>query len=293
MDVDLIQVQAVVRSRKGEFLQELQRADFTVLEDGVEQTLRQFSHDTAPLAVALVVDSSDSIEPYLGELQTAARTTLQLLSSGDQVALFTFSDSLTRLEGLTDNYSRIAEHIPTIQPKGLTNIYDALFDASYYLNQQAPNRRHAIILISDNRATALGRNGEGSAIRMVLQTETVVYSLKLPSPPPPPRPKIYELPVWVGSYDLVNRISFESGGEVIDVKRKGSLSPALAEILTRLKRRYALGYVSNHAGHEGSFRRITIQLAPKFGRPGRDYAVHARRGYYHSASKSRSEDGNR
>jgi VWFA-related protein len=292
VDVDLIQLQAVVRNRKGEFLQGLQQADFTVLEDGVEQTLRQISQDTTPLAVALVVDSSDSIEPYLEELQEAARTTLQQLSPGDQVALFTFSETLNRLEDLTKNYDRIAEHIPAIQPLGLTNIYDALFDASYYLSRQAPNRRHVIILLSDNRATALDRNGEGSAIRMVLQTETVVYNLKLPSPPPPPRQKIYELPVWIGSYDLVNRISFQSGGEVIEVNRKGSLSSSLDKILTQVKHRNSLVYVSNNTGHEGSFRRIAIHLAPKFGRPGRDYTVHARRGYYHSATKSDSEGDN-
>ena len=87
-----------------------------------------------PLAVALVVDSSGSVRPYMNELRRAAYETLSQLKRGDQVALFAFASEVERMEGLTTDRRRIAERIAEIRPGGGTNIVDALFDAAYYLS---------------------------------------------------------------------------------------------------------------------------------------------------------------
>jgi hypothetical protein len=68
-----------------------QKTDFEVREEGVAQKIALFSRDELPLNVALVLDLSDSIGPFLGPLQKAAKTTLAALKAEDQVALFTFS----------------------------------------------------------------------------------------------------------------------------------------------------------------------------------------------------------
>lgn len=280
VEVGLVQVETVVRDRKGRLLEHLEEADFLVFEDTAPQKILHFSRDKLPLAVALVVDSSDSITPYVEELRGAVRETLGQLKYEDQVALFIFSNDTRRLEDLTADRARIAERIAEIVPAGATNIYDAVTDAAHYLHQAAPDRRHAIILVSDNRATHLQRAGEGSAFRMALQTETVIYSIQLPGPPPPPRPRILALPVWVGDYQLVQRITHETGGEIIDLRRNGSLRRALETVIARLKLRYSLGYAPANKARDGRFRRLEVRLTPRHGQPGKHYTVHTRRGYY-------------
>ncbi len=281
VDVGLVLVDSIVTGPSGRPLENLRREDFRILEGGVEQRFRHFSRGQLPLALALVVDRSGSVSPFMEELRQAAYDVLSQLKPADQVALFAFDSEVERLEGLTDNRRQIADRIADISSRGNTNIYDALFDAAYYLRAAAPDRRHAIILISDNRATSLERAGEGGVIRMALQTETVVYSIQLPAPPP--WPQVPPEPVWIGDPNLVSRITEETGGEIIDIRTAGSLTSSLAQAIARLKLRYTIGYVSSNKARDGAFRPIEIRLTKRFGRPGKSYTVHARRGYYATA----------
>ena len=152
----------------------------------------------------------------------------------------------------------------------------------------APARRRAVILISDNQATTKPRASEGDTIRMAMETETVVYSIKTPGEA---TPLTMRIPNWLGGMGSVRKITEETGGEIIEVWSAGSLDAALATAVSRLKLRYALGYYPSQPQRDGAFRKIDVRLVDRFGRPGSDYFVHARRGYYsqtdRAAAKSR------
>ena len=91
VDVNLVMLDATVKTKAGEIMANLKKDDFEVREDGVVQKIDVFSRDELPLNVALVLDLSDSIGPFLGPLRDAATTALASLKPDDQVALFTFS----------------------------------------------------------------------------------------------------------------------------------------------------------------------------------------------------------
>jgi len=277
VDVRLVMVEAIARDRTGRVLEDLKREDFQLSEDGVAQEIRHFSRDELPLAVALVVDRSGSVAPFMPELRRAAYQTLSQLKRGDQVALFAFDAEVDRLEDLTTDRRRIAERIARIQAGGGTNITDALAGAAHYLALAAPDRRRAVVLISDNEETVRGHNSQGSVIRLALESEVVIYSIKTPGAQ---TPLTMRLPGWLGGLSSVRAIAKETGGEIIDVDRVGSLEAALAAVIGRLKTRYTLGYQSTNKTADGGFRRIEVRLADRFGKPDRDYSVFARSGYY-------------
>ena len=70
--VRMVQVDAVVRDRAGRMIDNLTADDFRVYEDGVLQEMQSFSRDELPLAVALVIDRSGSVGPYISELRRIA-----------------------------------------------------------------------------------------------------------------------------------------------------------------------------------------------------------------------------
>ncbi|MGH9804150.1 MAG: VWA domain-containing protein, partial [Candidatus Acidiferrales bacterium] len=277
VDVRLVMVEAIARDRNGRVLEDLKREDFQLLEDGVAQQIRHFSRDELPLAVALVVDRSGSVAPFMPELRRAAYQTLSHLKRGDEVALFAFDSDVDRLEELTTDRRRIAERIARIQAGGGTNITDALAAAAQYLALAAPDRRRAVILISDNEETVRGHSSQSRLIRLALEYEVVIYSVKTPGAP---TPLTMRVPNWLGGLSSVRAITKETGGEIIDVARVGSLEAALAAVVGRLKTRYTLGYQSTNKTSDGGFRRIEVRLADRFGRAERDYSVIARSGYY-------------
>ena len=108
MDVNLVLVDATVKNKAGEIMDNLKKEDFEVREDGVAQKIALFSRDQLPLNLALVLDLSDSIGPFLGPLREAANTTLAALKPNDEVALFTFSTDAELRVPLTKDKSKIA-----------------------------------------------------------------------------------------------------------------------------------------------------------------------------------------
>jgi len=277
VNVRLVLVEAFVRDDRGRVIDELKKEDFRLYEDNIEQEVRHFSRDELPLAVALVVDRSGSVAPFMPELRRAAYDTLRQLKRGDRVALFAFAEDVDRLTDLTTDRRRVAEGIARIRPGGGTNILDAVHMATQYLALAAPHDRRAIILISDNEATMRGFASQDRVIRNALQSEVVVYSVKTPGQS---GGALFSLGSKLSGVGSVNKITRETGGEVFDVRQEGSIEAAMAAVIGRLKTRYTLGYHSSNQASDGRFRAISVRLTDRYGRAERDYSIHARQGYY-------------
>jgi Ca-activated chloride channel homolog len=283
--VRMVQVDAVVRDRAGHMIDNLTANDFRVYEDGVLQEVQNFSRDELPLAVAIVIDRSGSVGPYISELRRIATRALDQLKHRDEVCLFSFADTVDRLEDLTTNRQRIVDAIDRIRTGGGTDITDALHDAVTYLARIAPDHRHAIILISDNQQTVNPQASETETIQTAMETETVVYSLKTSGES---LQLASRLPSLILRGNPVNKITQETGGEIISVNGVSSLDSALGSVISRLRMRYSLGYYPSGTAQGGAFHAITVRLTDSHGKAGSDYFMHAKRGYYATGSSSAS-----
>src|SRR6202043_4164078 len=150
VDVNLVVLDATVKTKDGQIMGDLKKEDFEVREDGIAKKVELFSRDELPLNVALVLDLSDSIGPFLGPLRDAATVALAALKPNDEVALFTFSTDAELRLPFTKDKNKIADQINTFEARGATNINDGIFAASEYLLKAPPNGRRVIILISDD-----------------------------------------------------------------------------------------------------------------------------------------------
>ena len=281
VNVRTVLVDAVVKDRTGRTLDNLTRDDFLIYEDGVRQDLSIFARDELPLAVALVIDRSGSVAPYISELRRIAESALAQLKPEDEVALFSFAGDVDRIVDLTSDRQQIAHGIARVRSGGGTNIIDALHTAVAYLAQEAPDLRHAVILISDNEATVQPASSEAETIRKAIESETVVYSIKTAGRNPPLSMRLPSALLGAGP---VGKVTQETGGEIIDATSVAALDAALGGVIARLRTRYSLGYAAPAAG-QGAFHTIAVRLADRFGKPGTDYYVHARRGYYATAGR--------
>src|SRR5271170_1211494 len=120
VDVGLVLLDTTVKTRAGQIMGNLKKEDFEVREDGVPQKLDIFNRDELPLSVALVLDLSDSIGPFLGPLRQAANTALSALKPEDEVALFTFSTEAQLRAPFTKDKSQIAQQINAFKVGGAT-----------------------------------------------------------------------------------------------------------------------------------------------------------------------------
>jgi Ca-activated chloride channel family protein len=275
--VNLVLVDATVKTKAGQIMADLKKEDFEVREDGAAQKLDVFSRDELPLNVALVLDLSDSIGPFLGPLRDAADTALAALKPDDEVALFTFSTEAELRVPFTTDKREIANQINTFHAGGATNINDGIFIASENLLKRPPKGRRVIILISDDVGTDAGGQGTHDIVTEAIAADAVLYNLKIPGYNPPQT--LFAASMIPGLVNI-RKVMDATGGELFDVKDVAQLDTVFRALIQRIKTRYTLGYYTNATAALGKPHKLEVRLASSFGKKGRDYVVLAKNGFY-------------
>ena len=93
VDTTLVQIPVAVTDSLNRFVLGLQKEDFHLFEDGVEQSIAHFSGEDAPLSVGLAFDESGSMDYKLRTSQAAVAQFLKSLNADDEAFLVEFSDS--------------------------------------------------------------------------------------------------------------------------------------------------------------------------------------------------------
>ena len=277
VDVNLVILDATVKTKAGRIMADLKKDDFELREDGVSQKIEVFSRDELPLNVAVVLDLSDSIGPFLGPLRDAANTALATLKPEDEVALFTFSTDAELRVPFTNDKPQIAQQINGFHAGGATNINDGIFVAAKYLLSAPPKGRRVIILISDDVGTDAGGQGTRDIITESIAADAALYNLKIPGYNPPG--------TWFAASlipGLVNirRVMDATGGEIFDVQDVAHLDAEFRALIERIKTRYTLGYYTKATGAEVKPHKLDVRLASSFGKKGHDYVILSKSGYY-------------
>lgn len=282
VDVDMVLVDAGVHDEHGRAVGNLNQKDFRVLEDGKEQEIRAFSHEELPLAVALVIDNSSSIVAALEELRAGALDTLSLLKPADQVAIFSFGEKPEMVEGLTSDHEALSVDLWALSPYGGTAIDDALYDAALYLGRTAPDRRRAVILVSDNEPSDGQTRDVPQVVRAAQQSGTPIYSVRVGYLQHSrtfflthPEPRLHD----------VEKICRQTGGEMIDTRNGTSVTAAMETILRWLKQGYTLGYSPTNKRRDGTYRSIEVRLNDRGDARTHKYTIYAREGYHATAGQ--------
>ncbi|MGC0773350.1 MAG: VWA domain-containing protein [Candidatus Acidiferrum sp.] len=275
--VNLVLLDATVKTKSGQIMADLKKDDFEVREDGVRQKIDVFSRDALPINVALVLDLSDSIGPFLGPLRDAANTALAALKPDDEVALFTFSTEAQLRVPFTTEKAKIAEQINSFHAGGATNINDGIFLASQYLLKLPPKGRRVIILISDDVGTDAGGQGTHDIVTEAIAADAVLYNLKIPGYNPPQT--LYAASMIPGLVNI-RKVTEQTGGEIFNVQDVAHLDAVFRALIERIKTRYTLGYYTNASAALGKPHKLDVRLASSFGKKGRDYVVLSKSGFY-------------
>src|SRR5579863_10515081 len=90
VDTTLVQIPVAVTDSLNRFVLGLQKEDFHLLEDGVEQDISHFSGEEAPLSVGLVFDESGSMSYKLRTSQDAVGQFMKTMDAADEAFLVEF-----------------------------------------------------------------------------------------------------------------------------------------------------------------------------------------------------------
>ena len=273
--VDMVRVAAVVRDRKGRFVQDLTARDFEILDTGQARPIADFRSDTTGVSVAILFDVSGSMEGQLPNAYEAARHVLSWLDERDEAAVFTFDTRLDQRSPFTTGLKTLPEAVTKLVPFGATSVHDAIAQTAQRVGEREGRRRAVVVLTdgSDNASRLKPSEvaAAASEIDVPIYIMGTVASIDNPAEPVGTLP-VERSPLAGPLSDLAAR----TGGHTFMVSTPGQRSIAARQIIDELRHQYLIAFESS--GKPG-WHPLEIRARKK------DLTVRARSGYIAGQSR--------
>ena len=148
--VGLVNLYALVRDKRGNYVSDLRQRDFRILESGRPQMIRQFTTERKPLRVGIVLDTSLTMEGRkLSKAKNAALDFLDVLQPQDEGMVITFNDTVDVAQETTSDKGLLSGAIQAAHASGGTALFDGVWRAARSL--QGFDGRRVLVLLSDGR----------------------------------------------------------------------------------------------------------------------------------------------
>ena len=270
---DLVLIPVTVTDDVNRFVLGLQKEDFQLFEDGVEQNVSLFSGEDAPLSVGVLFDKSASMSYKLGSSRDATTQLLNALNKEDEAFLVEFADLATLSVGLTGNTAEIRGALKNAQASGMTALLDAV-NTGLAEMKEAKNSRKAIVVVSDggdNRSHYTAAQIES----LVREADVQIYAMGVFEP-------VFSsalTPEEISGPRLLSEIATQTGGRAFAAAVPGDMPSVATRIAVELRNQYVLGYYPKNKSRDGKYRNVEVRVAPPPG-IGSPLKVHWRLGYY-------------
>lgn len=177
VDTTLVTLPVSVTDRDGRYIPNLNKANFRIWEDDIEQDVAFFSSVDKPFSVVLMLDTSGSTRFRLNEIQDAASTFVNQLRPDDRVMVVSFDDNIRVLSELTSDRGRLRDAIRRTRSGNGTKLYDAV---DLVINQRLNqiSGRKAIVLFTDGVDTTSRRASYASNVRDAEELDALIYPLQ-------------------------------------------------------------------------------------------------------------------
>lgn len=268
---DLIVVSATVTDANGQYARGLSIKDFALLEDEARQSLFSLDSEEAPFAAAILIDMSGSMEYKFGLVRGAAASFVEHIRDNDQVAVYGFNNKVRQFQDFT-NVRDISEYIWDAKAQDMTRLYDGLDEAINALATR-PEKRRAILLITDGCDTTSHKASLDSVMKKALAAGVTIYSVDLIDDNALLGNGGEATALRRGRSDM-KEFSNQTGGRYVHSPQGDKLEEAFTNIIDELRNQYTLTYYSTNAKRDGRWRKISVSVS----RAG--MSVRARRGYW-------------
>jgi Ca-activated chloride channel family protein len=269
-DTNLVVIPVAVTDPQNRFVLGLQKADFHLFEDGVEQSVGHFSGEDAPLSIGLVFDLSGSMSFKLRTSLDAAAQLLKVLNREDEAFLVEFGDTAKVSVGFTAHREEILKALRNAQPGGLTAMLDAISTGLREM-KKAKNPRKAIVIVSDggdNHSKYTAAEIES----LVREADVQVYAMGVFEP-------TFGLsPEEISGPRLLSEIATQTGGRAFSAALTSDLPSVAARIAVELRNQYVLAYYPKNQTRDGKYRHVEVKTSEPKGMP--PLKAHWRLGYY-------------
>ncbi len=255
--VELVELNVTVTDAAGKYAPGLAEDDFEVYEDGAKQKLTFFSATQQPISLAILLDTSASMEERMGIAQEAAIGFTRQLHKDDQAEVIDFDSQVRVLSPFTSDGASLEKAIKATTANGSTSLYNAVYIALKDLKKvKAANtaeiRRQAIVLLSDGDDTSSLIEFD-QVLDLAKRSETVIYCIGL-------RQGEIARREFKEAEFVLKQLSNETGGRAYFPTDARDLAKIYQTIWDELSSQYTMAYSSGNPKRDGAWRRVQVRL---------------------------------
>lgn len=262
VDVELVSVTANVIDESGTSIRDLTAEDFQVLEDGQEQKISFFSHDSpVPISLGVLVDISGSLQDKLRQGLQTVREIASTLSGDDEIFVLMFNSQVDVRQKFTSNPDEIGRSLRDVRAKGETALYDAI-SVGLREMQTAKNQKQILLLVSDGFDTKSKMKAD-EAQDLLKGSHVLLYAIGIDDDdnnPPRSRAKYH-------IYDyMLHKLTNAGGGRLMRfyTGRNYNLRELSEIFAADLHQAYTMSYYPNTIGDNPGWRKVEVRVT----RPG-------------------------
>ena len=272
VEVNLALVNVTVTDPLNRLVTGLEKENFRVYEDGVEQEVITLSSEDVPVSIGLIFDMSGSMSDKVDKARQAAVQFMRTANPLDQFFLVSFNDRAELTSGFTSSVEELQSRMMFTASRGRTALLDAVYLGLSQM-RGAHNAKRALLIISDGGDNH-SRYSENDVRNFLKEADCQLYAIGIYDPIGIRTRTSEEL----NGPSLLSEMTEMTGGRVFPVGNLGELPDIAAKIGMELRNQYVLGYKPSNAQHNGTWRKIKVKLRPPKGLP--PLNVYAKTGYY-------------
>jgi Ca-activated chloride channel family protein len=296
-NVELVQIPVTIFDDKGAVASSLQKSDFRLFDDGIEQRILYLERERVPVSFVVLADLSSSMTRKIPFVQEAALSLLDSLNDQekyqDEYSILSIAKRPKLLMPFTSDERDLERRLPVL----LTATYEstALFDGIWLgvstARHDAGNQHRAMIIVTDG--------GDNHSRFNLRQTRKLLEEADLPvfavmAGPSFEWPEILlpqrkkrnpfpsggstmpfpNLPIAISDSDHIGpaerrgpenmrTLTEVTGGGVFTAREEEDLPRIVRTIGLAVRYRYVLTYEPTHSGRDSKQHKVVVQLYPK------------------------------
>jgi Ca-activated chloride channel family protein len=253
IETKLVSLNISVTDQFGRFVVGLEKDDFAVYDDGIQQEVAFFATDDSPISMAIVYDVSTSTSSHSQRLIALLRQFFENTQMADEFCVIAFNKQPQLVRDFTSVPEEIINRTVFIKPKGST----ALFDATRMAIEKVRQGRHpkkVVLILSDGEENSSRYSGR-EIMNLIRESDVQIHAIGV----------IGQFGTGPGT---LRYLTEPTGGQVYFPVNDLSAELTYERLALILRRQYALGYYPNNltAGSKWHDVRLKLNAPEQLGR---------------------------
>lgn len=264
-DSRLVVLHATVLDKEGGLVTGLPQSAFRLTENGVEQAIKIFRREDAPVSIGLIIDDSGSMANKRQRVAAAALALVTASHPDDEVFVIHFNEKTYLDTDFTHDRNKLEHGLKTFSTHGTTAMRDAVRLGIEHLERKASEDKKVLIVVTD------GEDNESHAsrdyvVKAAQQSGVLVYGVGILN-------EVNDDETRRAKREL-DALTQAAGGRSYYLNDVSEATVTAEEIAHLIRNQYTLAYSPSNQELDGTFRKIELAVSQP------SLAVITRSGYW-------------